>query len=360
MSSVVDEIVVVPAHGKPALEDQFDLFDSDKEEINVEETHDKENNDEKLVEVHKLRAYEGSPPPQTKSINFEDVDDTNEGLIEMRGQGRYFGNFDEDEVQQLCNRCGKSGHKMAQCKAIICDTCGEKEKHTTKDCPKSKRCSKCGSVGHLRVDCTERRARGPHCDKCDLRTHNSDNCPLIWRNYLVKKSSKKHAHYPSEIYCYNCGMEGHYGDDCAAERQIQLMYVDESCFAGRSLNTKLKSQYNKDLKRYQEDYKRSAPSKRSYDDYDDMDYGYSSGYGNGNRGGNSYNRNNNAEKKYQPKRRYRDDYYSNNSSSGQGRYSNNSGYSNSGYNNSGYNNSGYNRNGGGGSGGNYRNSKYRR
>ena len=84
MSSVVDEIVVVPAHGKPALEDQFDLFDSDKEEINVEETHDKENNDEKLVEVHKLRAYEGSPPPQTKSINFEDVDDTNEGLIEMR------------------------------------------------------------------------------------------------------------------------------------------------------------------------------------------------------------------------------------------------------------------------------------
>lgn len=155
-------------------------------------------------------------------------------------------------------------------------------------------------------------------------------------------------------------MEGHYGDDCAAERQIQLMYVDESCFAGRSLNTKLKSQYNKDLKRYQEDYKRSAPSKRSYDDYDDMDYGYSSGYGNGNRGGNSYNRNNNGEKKYQPKRRYRDDYYSNNSSSGQGRYSNNSGYSNSGYNNSGYNNSGYNRNGGGGSGGNYRNSKYRR
>lgn len=342
MTSVVDEIIVVPAHEKAAFDDQFSMFDSDKEEANVED-----NNDEQMIEVHKLRAHEGSPPPQTKSINFEDVDDTNEGLIEMRGQGRYFGNFDDEEVQQLCNRCGKAGHKMAHCKAIICDTCGEKDQHTTKDCPKSKRCSKCGSVGHLRADCTERRAHGPHCDKCNLRTHNSDNCPLIWRNYLVKKSSKTQAHYPSVIYCYNCGSEGHYGDDCAAERQIQLMYVDESCFAGRSLNSRLKSQYNKNLKRYQEEYKQTAPPKRSFSEYNDNDYGssYGSGYRNGNRSGSNYNRNNNSEKKYPAKRRYRDDYYSNNSNSGsQGRYSSNSGY---------------NRNGGSGNG-SYRNSKYRR
>lgn len=62
--------------------DIFDASDKSEEEDVAEES---------FVEVHRVGTaqVEGSPPPQAKSINFEDVDDTNEGLVEMVGLTTY-------------------------------------------------------------------------------------------------------------------------------------------------------------------------------------------------------------------------------------------------------------------------------
>lgn len=57
--------------------DEFDSSDNGKS--------DDEEEDESFVDIHRsgLAQNEGSPPPQAKTIHFEDVDDTNEGLVEM-------------------------------------------------------------------------------------------------------------------------------------------------------------------------------------------------------------------------------------------------------------------------------------
>ena len=102
-----------------------------------EKSESEEDEDESLIEIHKVRTAqrEGSPLPQAKSINFEDVDETNEGLVEMvsfsvspfplklanlkqRGEGRYFGSI-EEKVLPVCKKCGEKGHKAAKCSVIV-------------------------------------------------------------------------------------------------------------------------------------------------------------------------------------------------------------------------------------------------
>ncbi|TDL29652.1 hypothetical protein BD410DRAFT_780129 [Rickenella mellea] len=171
-------------------------------------------------------------------IHFVDYDDT------QKGAKRY---FDQDEngstkASTLCKKCGAEGeHKSSACPVMICLTCGVRDEHSTRGCPISKTCFSCGMKGHINQNCpqryTTRRAfdaqQGYDCERCGSDYHKTNECPTLWRLYeyvtdevrrdiLKKRKSKEdlptghggEGFIAEDEWCYNCGGDGHLGDDC--------------------------------------------------------------------------------------------------------------------------------------------------
>lgn len=109
-------------------------------------------------------------------------------------------------------------------------------------------------MGHVRKDCNQR-AVSMFCTICDSRIHTKDTCPSIWRSYVVLKNRKEK--YPSSVYCYNCGAEGHYGDDCVEPRRIELRFVEDSAFNGNFLPSNMRSRYYKEISRLKHEHERA-------------------------------------------------------------------------------------------------------
>lgn len=160
-----------------------------------------------------------------------DVDNDADELVQLRGEGRYFGTASE-VLGPVCRNCHERGHIAAQCKVVICESCGERNNHYTRHCPKLQKCTNCGEMGHLRAQCTSR-SKIIFCNRCESRNHTSDHCPDIWRCYKLSKNLK--PHYPASISCYNCASKGHYGDECREARPVELRYIDKSAFTGKNL-----------------------------------------------------------------------------------------------------------------------------
>ncbi|KAM3126672.1 hypothetical protein ACQ2H7_000169 [Candidozyma auris] len=68
------------------------------------------------------------------SLSYDEVNDNADELIELRGEGRYFGVIDPEQgatvnAQQalgpLCDNCHKRGHIRSKCKTVICHKCGK-------------------------------------------------------------------------------------------------------------------------------------------------------------------------------------------------------------------------------------------
>ncbi|CAN6634444.1 protein Air1p [Trichomonascus vanleenenianus] len=197
--------------------------------------------DESVVEVNGVDAENRSISSEEEEEGDEDADD----LVAMRGEGRYFGlTTSEDALGPICRKCRGRGHIAAQCKIVICEKCDARDDHFTNQCPKSQRCSNCGEQGHLRANCKNRH-RIIYCARCDVRNHNEEHCPLIWRTYRYSRGEIK---LPEAIYCYNCGEKGHYGDDCPFPRRIPLRFVDKSAFTGDNLNSRLRQKYKQKSK----------------------------------------------------------------------------------------------------------------
>ncbi|KAK9357039.1 hypothetical protein V1505DRAFT_360788 [Lipomyces doorenjongii] len=151
-------------------------------------------------------------------------------LVEMRGQGRYFGKLDNEHVS-LCINCHQPGHMASDCQVIVCQTCGEQDDHLTRNCPKTKRCSNCNKLGHDSFACKERR-RDIYCSRCRSSRHGYETCPSIWCLYTT---SRKPLSPISALFCYNCAGEGHYGDDCPRARPMMQPLIEASVFSARNL-----------------------------------------------------------------------------------------------------------------------------
>ncbi|CAH2447770.1 RNA-binding subunit [Komagataella phaffii CBS 7435] len=181
-----------------------------------------------------------APKGKVFSLRMEDVNENPEELVAMRGEGRYFGVTDTHET--ICANCHRKGHKRQQCKVVVCHSCGAVDDHYYTQCPQSVVCSICGTKGHFRNNCPDKgKMRNSYCRVCDSRAHSSDRCPTIWRCYITIKTKDKIG--MPQIWCYNCGSKGHFGDECLQQRSSRTPNLNGSSFSGGNLPKSLRSQY---------------------------------------------------------------------------------------------------------------------
>ncbi|KAI0737683.1 hypothetical protein C8Q80DRAFT_1222737 [Daedaleopsis nitida] len=143
--------------------------------------------------------------------------------------------------RSICKKCGAEGeHKTYECPVLVCLTCGARDEHLTRSCPISKVCFTCGMKGHINKTCPNRGKNGAYysshdCDRCGARTHQTNECPTLWRIYryvedevrqeilrdregkrLLEFGQGGEGYIATDEWCYNCGECGHLGDDCTA------------------------------------------------------------------------------------------------------------------------------------------------
>ncbi|CAO3626117.1 unnamed protein product [Cunninghamella blakesleeana] len=110
---------------------------------------------------------------------------------------------------RYCQNCYLAGHIRHECPT--CSDCGDL-KHDNNFCPGILFCSRCKEPGHYIKDCINDKRRS-HCKYCKEYSHASQYCPTLIHIYTENDpSDTKYKNF--EMYCYNCGDEGHLGDDC--------------------------------------------------------------------------------------------------------------------------------------------------
>ncbi|KIK68179.1 hypothetical protein GYMLUDRAFT_37018 [Collybiopsis luxurians FD-317 M1] len=160
----------------------------------------------------------------------------------------------------VCKKCGAKGeHKTSACPVIICLTCGVRNEHSTNSCPISKVCFACGMKGHLNATCPNRGKLANtynDCERCGSMIHTTSECPTHWRIYTyasdadrvrtleIRKSKKAiplgqggEGYIAEDIWCYNCGESGHWGDDCEVMPHVHDIPDGFSAFGNNNLFT---------------------------------------------------------------------------------------------------------------------------
>ena len=125
-------------------------------------------------------------------------------------QCRYIGEVEPGIPVHGCILCGQHDHLWEICPGRTCEHCGEQDKHTSRACPKVKKCSKCMEKGHVSENCPSKLKRTlveAHCERCGEDTHFEENCSYIFRHNVPEKTMVKKAPYLS-TFCYNCAARG--------------------------------------------------------------------------------------------------------------------------------------------------------
>ncbi|KAI7827479.1 hypothetical protein BC939DRAFT_90844 [Gamsiella multidivaricata] len=112
--------------------------------------------------------------------------DTELGHLEdekFKGHSRYYMGPKDQKSKSLivCHRCDKVGHIGRDCTTVVCNVCGAKDEHATKDCPHSI-CYNCRKKGHVAINCPYERG-------------------YAFKNYCRTCGSKEHA---TEVYTASC------------------------------------------------------------------------------------------------------------------------------------------------------------
>ena len=154
-------------------------------------------------------------------------------LAELReeavyAQLRYFyiahdhGKIDFKTTPVRCLVCSANGHMAAYCPKLTCPDCGSYNDHCLQLCPKTRRCRKCLERGHDQSQCKVKLKALTHeviCDLCSQVGHMNEDCEMIWRTsgpptypHQFRLDGRKN------IFCYECGGNGHLGNNCPTRR----------------------------------------------------------------------------------------------------------------------------------------------
>ncbi|KAG7096972.1 hypothetical protein E1B28_004369 [Marasmius oreades] len=214
-----------------------------------------------LGSVPVLNLPSPSPPPEGDQNYIEFLDyggaDNGKGLV------RYFETQEEQSTAPtviICKRCNAKGeHKTVNCPVIICLTCGSRNEHTTHSCPISKVCFSCGMKGHINANCPNRglrynESKYDDCHRCGSSRHSTNECPTLWRLYdyltetgrklmLETRRARKdlplggggEGYIAEDMWCYNCGGSGHWGDDCKVMVHNGDVPTEYSAFGSHNL-----------------------------------------------------------------------------------------------------------------------------
>lgn len=210
-----------------------------------------------------------NPKPESSitSLSYDQVNDNADELVELRGEGRYFGVTDPqtgDSIASqkkllgpICDNCHKRGHIRAKCKTVVCHKCGVVDDHYETQCPTTVVCARCGEKGHIVAACTSKYRKKQYCNTCDSVRHGNDNCPGIWRSYLTLPNNDGKLALPI-IFCYNCASSQHYGDECYEQRTSRIPNLNGSAFSGINLPKYLRDLYfdfveGRSLKRFKKE-----------------------------------------------------------------------------------------------------------
>jgi hypothetical protein len=159
-------------------------------------------------------------PRQVINIDSDSDDDN------FHTRGRYFAPQDHIRTpaqQPLCYRCNQRGHIVKDCPHTLCRICGAIDAHHERLCPSRHTCTNCGQRGHQTRDCPIRHNEDPSkpCSMCRGWGHVSAICHQIWRLYRPADPTRtKHSDFAR--WCYNCGVEGHLGDECKRPRPLHV------------------------------------------------------------------------------------------------------------------------------------------
>lgn len=191
-------------------------------------------------------------PNTTTALSYDEVTDDLDEIVALRGEGRYFGVTDADDesglsrqtLGPLCANCHKRGHIRSKCKVVICHKCGAIDDHYESQCPTTIICARCGEKGHIVLACKSKVRKRQYCRLCDSFKHGDENCPSIWRSYIIKPSQSggEVSDVLPRIYCYNCGSDQHYGDECSEQRKSRIPNFG-SAFSGNNLPKEFREMY---------------------------------------------------------------------------------------------------------------------
>lgn len=142
-----------------------------------------------------------------------------------------------------CKICQNNEHRTKNCPRTLCTYCGKMKGHHT-NVGENILCSNISSF--LRKDIIEV-DESQHCSNCKTTGHTDHRCPLIWRKYKPKDlESENIGRIPiamHTIFCYNCGLKGHYGDDCLLNEQQNRHKFTYTAFSGKNLSSAIEQIY---------------------------------------------------------------------------------------------------------------------
>ncbi|KAL6621927.1 hypothetical protein U3516DRAFT_490748, partial [Neocallimastix sp. 'constans'] len=156
------------------------------------------------------------------NFDSDEENDNEDDDKDSKGTTRYFAPQAKKEV--VCYFCRQTGHLSVDCdqKKTLCPIC--KENHDPLKCPYSNACLKCACIGHQSRDCPNLWQR-QNCKFC-YEVHNTVECPYLWRRYNVNIfASRQQSNTKINRYCYNCGLKGHFGDECGERRYNRVFKV---------------------------------------------------------------------------------------------------------------------------------------